>query len=141
MHRRPAIVAVVAVGGAVGALARWGLEHAGVVADGRLPWMTLAVNVVGSALLGVLVVAAELRRWPAWTQPALGTGFLGGFTTFSTYVVQVTVLGHGGQTSTALMYAVLTPVLCLVAAASAGAATRLLLHGRWLAQDPDRLPG
>jgi CrcB protein len=73
-------VVLVAVGGVVGSLARYGLVEAA-------PHLvtTLAINVVGAFLLGALVV----RRPPDhWTRPLLGTGVLGGFTTMSALAVQ-----------------------------------------------------
>jgi len=81
-----------------------------------LPWVTVAINVVGSFLLGVLVTAhgfsAELRT-------ALGVGFLGGFTTFSTFSVQVVLDAEAGEPGRALAYVVASVVLG-VAAATAG---------------------
>jgi len=89
---------LVAAGGSVGGPARYGLELLLGTEPGRVPWGTLAANVVGAGLLGVLVSAARrdarMSRPPAAGGPAplvllLGTGFLGAFTTFSTYVLQV----------------------------------------------------
>lgn len=71
---------VVAVGGVLGSLARYAL----VTAQGGL-WTVLAINVVGSFLLGALVA---LRPHGTWSRPFLGTGVLGGFTTMSTLAVQ-----------------------------------------------------
>ncbi len=76
----PALVAVVAVGGALGSLARYGL----VLAAPHLA-MTLAINVVGSFLLAALVAR---RPQGYWSRPFLGSGVLGGFTTFSAFAVQ-----------------------------------------------------
>lgn len=76
----PALLLVVAVGGALGSLARYGL----VVALPDL-WTTLLINVVGAFLLGVLVAR---RPDGTWSRPFLGTGVLGGFTTFSAFAVQ-----------------------------------------------------
>lgn len=74
-------VALVAAGGVAGSLARYGLVEA---------WphlaTTLAINVAGSFLLGVLVARRPPRHW---SRPLLGTGFLGGFTTMSALAVQV----------------------------------------------------
>lgn len=114
----------VAVGGAVGALLRWLLELALPAGAG---WpdgpATLLANVLGSAALAWLVVHEGRRALPGWVRPGVGTGLLGGFTTFSTYAVQVAV---GGRTDPllALAYLVLTPVLCVAAAAVAGTLAR-----------------
>ena len=81
-------------------LARYGLGTA-VHADG-LPWMTVAINVVGSFALGFLLpVAAD------WSDPArngLSIGLLGGFTTFSTFSVEVFYDAHSGDSGFALLY-------------------------------------
>ncbi len=76
----PALLLVVAVGGALGSLARYGL----VVALPDL-WTTLSINVMGAFLLGVLVAR---RPDGTWSRAFLGTGVLGGFTTFSAFAVQ-----------------------------------------------------
>ncbi len=76
----PVLFVLVAVGGALGSLARYGLAVAG---PGLVT--TLATNVLGSFALGVLVARRPEGRW---SRPFLGTGVLGGFTTFSTFAVQ-----------------------------------------------------
>ncbi|MGO0577932.1 FluC/FEX family fluoride channel [Ornithinimicrobium panacihumi] len=116
----PATLGAVAVGGAVGAMLRWGLELTLPLTDGW-PWATLVANVLGSALLAWLVVHDDRRRHPRWVRPALGTGLLGGFTTFSTYAVQVASAGHSSPL-VGLALLVLSPALCLAAAALAGTA-------------------
>lgn len=75
----PAAFALVAGGGAVGGV----LRHLAAVLlpDGVLA--LTAVNVLGSFALGVLVAGPVARGAPAWVRPTLGTGLLGGFTTFS----------------------------------------------------------
>lgn len=123
-HRHPlhpATLVTVAVGGAVGAALRWGLELALPTGDGGWPWATLLANVLGSAALAWLVVHDDRHRHPAWLRPGVGTGLLGGFTTFSTYAVQVALVG-GEHPVLGLAYLVLTPVLCVAAAALAGGA-------------------
>lgn len=80
----------IAVAGALGALARYGLEglisrHAG----GAFPWGTFVVNVSGSFLLGVLfVVLTQRLSLDHWLRAALTVGFLGAYTTFSTLSLQ-----------------------------------------------------
>jgi fluoride exporter len=105
----PAVTAsVVAVGGALGSVARYLLGLAGSPAPG-FPWPTLAVNWSGAFLLGL--VAAVLWRRPAasplW-RPFLGTGVLGGFTTFSAVTVEVVTRVDGGRPAMAVGYVVLT---------------------------------
>lgn len=114
----PTTLLVVAVGGAVGAALRWGLEQLLPVVDGW-SWATLLANVLGSAALALVVVHGERHAHPHWVRPGVGTGLLGGFTTYSTYAVQVALLG-GADPVLGLLYLVLTPVLCVGAAAGAG---------------------
>ncbi len=80
-------------------------------------WVTLAINVVGSLLLGVLV--AQGRSLSPEARDALGVGFLGGFTTFSTFSLQAVLEADGGRPGTALLYVVASVVLG-VGAACAG---------------------
>ncbi len=87
----------IAAGGAAGALARVGLSQTFPTTPGRWPWVTFAINVVGSLLLGYIVTRLQ-KRLPLSTlhRPLLATGLCGTFTTFST--VQVELLGmidHG----------------------------------------------
>ena len=79
-------VGLIAVGGAVGSLLRW-LIGQWFPTAGRPDWplSTLFINVTGSALLALVVVKA--RR--SWIRPLVGTGLLGGFTTFSAVMSQV----------------------------------------------------
>jgi CrcB protein len=106
----------VALGGAAGGLLRWGADQ--VVPDGDgVPATTLTVNVLGAALLALL--PALLHRLPAdraaLLGPALGTGLLGGFTTFSAYAVQVRTLAADGQAVLAAATALATLLGCLAA--------------------------
>ncbi|WP_151525658.1 fluoride efflux transporter FluC [Serinicoccus kebangsaanensis] len=122
-HLGPTALVSVGLGGAVGALLRWGVEVLVPLGQGW-PWSTLLVNVAGSAALAWLVVHTDRRAHPPWLRPGVGTGLLGGFTTFSTYAVQVAVVG-ADRPVLAGLYLVLTPLLCVAAAALAGgAATR-----------------
>jgi fluoride exporter len=81
-----------AIGGALGALARWGLSEA-VPSPGGWPGATLLVNVTGCFLLGMLLgVLGSRSPEPAWVPPFLGVGILGGYTTYSTFAVEIVVL-------------------------------------------------
>jgi CrcB protein len=106
---------LVAVGGVLGVLSRYGLGRltAGTEA---LIWTTVAINVAGSFLLGLLVAESWFGRE---VREGLGVGFLGGFTTFSTFSVQAVLEVEGGRPETAIAY-VLASVLGGVAAAAAG---------------------
>ena len=133
----PATLVAVALGGAAGAVLRWLLEL-GLPSGQGWPWPTLLANIVGSAALAWLVVHDDRHGHPHWLRPAVGTGLLGGFTTFSTYAVQVALLGEV-EPAVALAYLVLTPLLCVGAAALVG--TLALRGGRVRDAPPLRRPG
>ncbi|MCK5892449.1 MAG: CrcB family protein [Aeromicrobium sp.] len=96
-------LALVAVGGAVGTLVRYALDDwVGAVQD--LPLSTLLVNLLGSLALGVLVGAGVPER----LRLLLGTGLLGGFTTYSAFAVQVQDLGSRGDLLLGAGYALVT---------------------------------
>ncbi|MFN3007774.1 fluoride efflux transporter CrcB [Mycolicibacterium wolinskyi] len=93
----PRELAAVFVGGALGTLARAGLETLLAPDPGRWPWPTFCVNIVGAFLLGYFTTRL-LERLPvsSYRRPLLGTGFCGGLTTFSTMQVEtITMLEHG----------------------------------------------
>ncbi|MFE6776589.1 fluoride efflux transporter CrcB [Streptomyces sp. NPDC057702] len=125
------MVAVVAAGGALGASARYGAGLLWPTAPHAFPWTTLCVNVVGCALIGVfLVVLQEAWHAPPLVRPFVATGVLGGFTTFSTYAVDVERLTHDGRIATAVSYLALTPLAALAAVWGAVAVTDRALAGR-----------
>jgi CrcB protein len=86
---RPAVLAAIAVGGALGGAARYGMERALPTAPDAFPWATFAVNVSGSLALAVLLVFV-LEIWPPtrYVRPFAAIGFLGAYTTFSTWMVE-----------------------------------------------------
>ncbi|MFQ5344638.1 MAG: fluoride efflux transporter CrcB [Mariprofundus sp.] len=109
-------LAAVAIGGAAGAVMRW-LVASGVqkMAGGAFPWGTFAVNALGSFLLGFLFVwlierstASELLRL------AITVGFLGAFTTFSTYSLESIRLLQEGAFSLAFGNIIGQVILCLL---------------------------
>jgi len=108
------VLAVVAVGGAVGACLRWALEEAYAAGTGAFPWTTFCINVLGAALLAVLPAVPVIRRHPL-LPPALGTGVLGGFTTLSTYSEETRSLLAEGQALLAAAYSLGTLLACLTA--------------------------
>jgi CrcB protein len=111
-------VAVVALGGALGALARWGVGLTWPTPHGGFPAATLVINVVGCLLMGVLVVhVAELREAHPLVRPFLGVGVLGGFTTFSTFAVDAEQLLGAGRLGVALGYLAATTLGSVGAAA------------------------
>lgn len=135
-HLRPAlhelgIVGVVAVGGGLGAVARYAAGIAWPTPAGGFPWATLAVNALGCTAIGVLMVLVT-EVWAAHrlVRPFLGTGVLGGFTTFSTYAVDIQQLAHSGHTPLALSYLAATPLSALITVWAAAATTRHVLTMR-----------
>ncbi|MFB8247018.1 fluoride efflux transporter CrcB [Streptomyces sp. NPDC055952] len=122
--QRP-VVAVVALGGAAGAAARYAASLLCPSPQGAFPWTTLWVNVAGCAVIGVfMVLVTEHRTAHPLVRPFFGTGVLGGFTTFSTYAVDVQKLLDGGRPATGLAYLAATPLAALAAVWLAAAATR-----------------
>lgn len=102
------------VAGGVGASARWWCDaQVQVATGGRHPWGTFVVNVVGSFLLGVVVALAG--DGGAWTQ-VLGLGLLGGYTTFSSSVVQSVRATTSEGLALGAVHAVATAVACVSAA-------------------------
>ncbi|MBM4793565.1 fluoride efflux transporter CrcB [Streptomyces sioyaensis] len=125
------VIGVVAVGGAIGATARYGAALLWPTAAGTFPWTTLTVNAVGCALMGVLmVVITEVRSAHRLVRPFLGTGILGGFTTFSTYAVDIQRLVDARRPALAVAYLAGTLLLALAAVWAAVAGTRALLELR-----------
>lgn len=96
------ILAVVALGGAIGGAAR---ESVNLLLSGSaFPWATLTVNVIGSLLIGVLMVYVVNHPEHRYVRPFLGVGVLGGFTTFSAYAVETRGLLVAGEVPLALLY-------------------------------------
>lgn len=106
----------VALGGAVGSALRYlvGLGAVRVFGSTPFPLGTFAVNVVGSVLLGVLVTRIGTAGSPAM-KLALTTGAMGGFTTYSTFNLEVHRLITEGRVGLAMAYLGATVVVCLVA--------------------------
>ena len=122
-------VAVVAVGGAVGALARVALAEAFPVAADGVPWTTLWENVVGALLLGLLLtLLTERLRVRDEVRLAVCTGALGAFTTYSTFATELAERWLDGHVLHAAAYAVASVTLGLAAAL---AGVWLARHGPW----------
>lgn len=113
--RRPGALAslvLVVLGGALGGLARHGLDVLYPVTD--FPWSTFTINVVGSTLLAALPAIPAVDRRPALPL-FLGTGVLGGFTTLSAFSEETRVLLDSGRTVLAATYVVASVALALTA--------------------------
>jgi len=125
----PVLVAI-AVGGALGALARYGLTVLWPHASGAFPWATFVINVSGCLLIGclmVLVDEAGVRH--RLLRPFFGVGVLGGFTTFSSYVLDVQQLLSAGAAARALLYLAGTVLAALLAVWVGRSATGIALSG------------
>lgn len=109
---QPVAIALVAAGGALGAVLRY-LLTAAIGAPGRFPLGTLTVNLLGSFAIGALLATA-IRDAPAW-RLFLVTGLLGGFTTYSAFNEELLELLRTGETRRALLAATTTLVGGLLA--------------------------
>lgn len=114
----------VAVGGAVGSAARYGL--AGVVNYRSHPWGTVTVNVLGALILGALVGLWGFRADSA-VRVGVAVGLLGGFTTFSTFAIDAVYLWEQGHQTAAITSILITLVVGI------GAAIAGVVIGRTLA--------
>ncbi|MEW2626380.1 fluoride efflux transporter CrcB [Streptomyces sp. NPDC048106] len=125
------IVAVVAVGGALGACGRYGLSLTWPTPPGGFPWATFWTNLIGCAVMGVFMVfLTEVWAAHRLVRPFFGTGVLGGFTTFSTYTVDIRRLVEAGRPETGLLYLVATPCAALAAVWLASVTVRRMLTRR-----------
>ena len=96
----------VGLGGALGAPARYGIAQLVDITPGTFPWGTFWINVSGSFALGFLVVVLSERLRPTrYLRPLLVIGFLGAYTTYSTFAVEVDLLVKNGHWPIALAYA------------------------------------
>ncbi|GAA2626257.1 fluoride efflux transporter FluC [Paractinoplanes durhamensis] len=85
-----AVLAAISAGGVLGALARYGVAAAWPHPAGGFPWSTLLINVSGCFLIGVLmVIVTRVTPQQRLLRPFAGVGVLGGYTTFSTYIVDI----------------------------------------------------
>ncbi|REK67096.1 MAG: fluoride efflux transporter CrcB [Cohnella sp.] len=105
-------IVAVAIAGFLGAVSRYGVTL--LLPDGggaSFPWATLAINLSGSLLLGWLSGLAQRKLVSPWWKEALGTGFLGAYTTFSAFNAQLWELVRHGAFVSALLYAAASGLL------------------------------
>lgn len=119
------VLASISAGGMLGALGRYGITVAWPHDPSGFPWATFTINITGCVLIGVLMVAVA-DIWPGrkLLRPFLGTGVLGGYTTFSTYIVDAQHLLDHGAALTALTYLAATVTAALLAVWAGTAITR-----------------
>lgn len=115
----------VALGGAAGAVLRYltGLGMVRIVGHTSFPYAIITVNILGSFLMGLFVVAAA-HRGLTHLSPLVVTGFLGGFTTFSAFSLEAVALYERGEMISAAIYVL----------ASVGFSILGLVLGLWLAR-------
>ena len=107
------VLAAIAAGGALGAPARYEMTRLVHVTKGTFPWSTFWTNISGSLALGFLLILVIERFPPSrYLRPFFATGFLGAYTTFSTYMVETDTLVKDGRVSIGIAY--------LLASAAAG---------------------
>ncbi|SDD58269.1 fluoride efflux transporter FluC [Glycomyces harbinensis] len=120
-----AALTAVAAGGAIGALARHALTVALPAPPGSFDLATFLANTAGGLLIGILmVILTEVRPGARLVRPFLGVGVLGGFTTFSTYIVGIGRAIDAEAQLLAVAYAFATLAAALTAAALGMWATR-----------------
>jgi len=124
------VLAAIALGAALGAPARYGVAQ--VIRVNAFPWATFWTNVSGSLALG-LFLTLILERFPPsrYLRPFVATGFIGAYTTYSTFAVETDLLVKNGHAAAGLAYAL----------ASLGAGLGAVWVGMWVARLPGRLPG
>jgi fluoride exporter len=119
----------VAMGGALGSMSRYGVARLWPTSPGGFPVPTLTVNLLGSFAIGLLYIWLGVRAGTAGDSARLFwmTGVLGGFTTYSAFALESTLLGFS---AVGLLYMGLTIVGCFGAAwAGRLIATALFVHG------------
>ena len=104
----------VALGGAIGAAARFGVGVALFRPGAGFPMGVLAVNVIGSFLMGLVVVYLG-QKMLSHLNPFLMTGVLGGFTTFSAFSLEAYTLFERGEVGQAALYVALSVILSIAA--------------------------
>jgi fluoride exporter len=141
LSAHPWTLTVIGAGGVLGASARYALELTWPTDPSTVPWATFVANVSGCLLLGVVMVAVTEagQRHPLW-RPFVGVGILGGYTTFSTYAVQVQEAVRAEASLIALSYLFGTVAAALVAVTVGTVAARSLLKAVGSHQPPPALP-
>ncbi|MCG7529837.1 fluoride efflux transporter CrcB [Psychrobium sp. MM17-31] len=107
---------MIAAGGALGAISRYGLSQLAINVFGKgFPFGTLIANFVGSLLMGLLFALIESESLMPQAKIALGVGFLGAFTTFSTFSLDTVLMIQAGDIQKAILNVLGNLVLCLTA--------------------------
>ena len=137
-HPRVRVLSAVAVGGSLGALARYLISIGLPGRPGAFPWATFLTNVSGTLLLGFILTLVVERFPPTrYLRPFLATGFCGAYTTFSTLAVEADLLVRDGHGPLALAYLGATTTAGLLAVTGGVLAARLLPAVEARARHPD----
>ena len=131
------IVSSLAVGGALGAVSRYAISLALPTETGRFPWGTFVINVSGSFVLGFLLIML-IEQFPMGrlARPVIGTGFIGAYTTFSTFMVEAVLLVRAGDPVPALGYLGASLVVGLASVLVGMLVARVALRAeRWLQEE------
>ncbi len=130
-------LAALALGGVLGAVSRYAVSLALPTGSGRFPWATFLVNISGSALLGfILILVIEQFPRGRLARPMIGSGFIGAYTTFSTFMVEAVELVRNGYLETAVTYFVATVLGGLLAVWIGMAIARVVLRAeRWMQEE------
>jgi CrcB protein len=119
-------VGLVAIGGVIGSLTRWGFSI--FIPSQTFAWGTLAVNYIGSILLTIIVVQIKHHPEPQWWwRPALGTGFCGGFTTYSAFALKLNQYLDAHKINSLLSYSIASLVGTFILVY----ATYEIMESRW----------
>jgi CrcB protein len=123
-----ATLAAIAAGGSLGALARYGID---VTIERRsvalFPWSTLAINLSGCFLVGILIAAVvDRHHTPQWLRLGLVVGFCGAYTTFSTFAQETLGLVEEAATGVALLNVTASVALGVLAVLAGQHVGRLL---------------
>ncbi|MFC4112194.1 fluoride efflux transporter FluC [Nonomuraea zeae] len=125
---QPGVFLDIAVGGAVGALARYLLTEAIPASPVGFPWGTFTVNMLGCLLMGLLTAYLLTARPRPFVRPFAVTGYLGGFTTFSHLIDGIYQLGGAGRWGLGVGYALASVVIGWIAVAVGLMAGRRIPH-------------
>jgi CrcB protein len=128
---KASVLGAISAGGVLGALARDAVATAWPHAASGFPWSTFVINASGCLLIGILmVIVTEVVPHRRLVRPFLGVGVLGGYTTFSTYIVDIHKAAAAGAPWVALIYLASTLVAALLAVWAGSSVTALLVR-RW----------
>lgn len=129
LRDRGDVLAAIALGGALGSSARWGLAQTFPHSPDGFPWGTWIANVSGGLLIGVLMAVVTAMAPRRYLRPFVGVGLLGGFTTFSAFALDTLTLFERGDVELAGLYVGASVFLSLAAIAVGVFVARAVVPG------------